>query len=240
MNSPQTGASQVGKPDAGRLQAARDALAAATAAHSASMPSTSTPTADLADRTKPHRRRQSRTDDQEKDDVGGANGSAANDAPEGLARARQIAIQQLAMGPRTRQQLADKMRDRECTPEVIERVLERMTEVGLVDDEAYAHMLVRTKREGSGLAVRGLRHELRKKGVPEHLAEAAVAEVQPDDERAQAEALVAARLPRLHGLDRDVQMRRLGGYLARKGYPAGVSFAVIRNAIDQAPEHVRD
>ncbi|MGC1207547.1 MAG: regulatory protein RecX, partial [Ornithinimicrobium sp.] len=183
------------------------------------------PDSDPANKAKPRRRNQH---------------SPVDEAPDGMAHARQVALRQLALGPRTRQQLADKMRDRECPPEVIERVLERMTEVGLVDDEAYAHMLVRTKREGSGLAVRGLRHELRKKGVPEDLAEAAVADVEPEDERAQAEALVAARLPRLHGLDRDVQMRRLGGYLARKGYPAGVSFAVIRNALDQAPEHVRD
>lgn len=235
MNSPQADPDEAGKPDAGRLQTAREALAAATAAASAPMPKT-----DPAAATQPHPRRQSRANNRDKADVGDVSGSAAHDAPEGMARARQIALRQLATGPRTRHQLADKMRDRECTPEVIERVLERMTEVGLVDDEAYAHMLVRTKREGSGLAVRGLRHELRKKGVPEHLAEAAVAEVQPDDERAQAEALVAARLPRLHGLDRTVQMRRLGGYLARKGYPAGVSFAVIRNALDEAPEHGRD
>jgi len=144
------------------------------------------------------------------------------------------------MGPRTRQQLTDKMLAKECAPDVIERVLNRMADVGLVDDQAYAHMLVRTKREGSGMAVRGLRHELRKKGVPDDMAEAAVEGVEPEQEREQAEALVAARLPRLLGLERDVQMRRLGGLLARKGYPAGLSFAVIKDALDRAPEHQRD
>lgn len=219
-----------GKPDAARLSAARDALAAATA--SASTPSVAEPRS-----SKSAGPRRSKTG------VGlhaGAGDEGETPNSEGVARARQIALRQLAMGPRTRQQLADKMRDRECATEVIEQVLNRMSDVGLVDDQAYAHMLVRTKTQGSGLAVRGLRHELRKKGVPEEMAEAAVAEVEPDQERAQAEALVAARLPRLHGLDRDVQMRRLGGFLARKGYPAGVSFAVIRDALDQAPEHIRD
>ncbi|MGB3258399.1 MAG: regulatory protein RecX [Ornithinimicrobium sp.] len=202
-----------GSPDPARLQAAREALAEATAAAQSPKPAV---------------------------EAAPGAGDATNAELEGVARARQIALRQLAMGPRTRQQLRDKLRDRECSPEAIEQVLERMSDVGLVDDEAYAHMLVRTKREGSGLAVRGLRHELRKKGVPEHLAEAAVAEVEPAQERAQAEALVAARLPRLHGVDRDVQMRRLGGFLARKGYPAGLSFSVIRAALDEAPEHVRD
>jgi len=72
------------------------------------------------------------------------------------------------------------------------------------------------------------------------MAEAAVEGVEPEQEREQAEALVAARLPRLLGLERDVQMRRLGGFLARKGYPAGLSFAVIKDALDRAPEHQRD
>lgn len=127
-----------------------------------------------------------------------------------------------------------------CAPEVIERVLNRMADVGLVDDQAYAHMLVRTKRESSGMAVLGLRHELRKKGIPEEMAEAALEGVDPEQEREQAEALVAARLPRLYGFERDVQMRRLGGFLARKGYSAGVAFAVIKDALDKAPEHQRD
>ncbi|MEO7235841.1 MAG: RecX family transcriptional regulator, partial [Lapillicoccus sp.] len=45
------------------------------------------------------------------------------------------------------------------------RVLDRMTEVGLVDDEAYAAMLVRSQQSGRGLAKRALAHELRGKGV---------------------------------------------------------------------------
>ncbi|MGB3828573.1 MAG: regulatory protein RecX [Ornithinimicrobium sp.] len=212
-------------PDAQRLNAARQALAEATAAASESSPSAGP--REGADRSE-------RAPAPAHQDVD----SAADG--EGMARARQIALRQLAMGPRTRAQLRQKMRDRECSPEVIERVLERMSAVGLVDDQAYAHMLVRAKGEGSGLAVRGLRHALQKKGVPPEMAEVAIAEVEPAQEYAQAQALVAARLPRLHGLDREVQMRRLGGFLARKGYPAGLSFAVIKEALDQAPEHQRD
>lgn len=239
MNPPHTGthdsaSPESGAPDPARLKVARDAMAAATVAADASKP-----VADADETTTTRRRRQrSTTDENARADADAVDSGGSE--PNGMARGRQIALRQLAMGPRTRQQLSDRMRDRECSPEVIERVLERMSDVGLVNDEAYAQMLVRTKRQGSGLAIRGLRHELRKKGVPEHLAEAAVAEVRPAEERAQAEALVAARLRRLHGLDRDVQMRRLGGFLARKGYPAGLSFAVIRDALDQAPEQLRD
>ncbi len=227
------------QPDPARLAAARDALVAATAAASASAPSLSKESSDDDVASPREGGRANRSTGEYA--VGGRSSTLGGaDDFEGLGRARQVALRQLAMGPRTRHQLTDKMLAKECAPDVIDRVLNRMADVGLIDDQAYAHMLVRTKREGSGMAVRGLRHELRKKGIPEEMAEAAVEGVQPEQEREQAEALVAARLPRLYGLERDVQMRRLGGFLARKGYPAGLSFAVIKDALDQAPEHQRD
>ncbi|MGB3684344.1 MAG: regulatory protein RecX [Ornithinimicrobium sp.] len=158
----------------------------------------------------------------------------------GVAEARQIALRQLAMGPRSRYQLTEKMTARGCQPRDIASVLDRMTEVGLVDDAAYADMFVRAKREGPGLATSALRHELRKKGVPEDIAELAVTPASGDDERARAQELVQVRLRRMVGLDREVQMRRLAGFLARKGYPPGVALSVVREAVDALPEHQRD
>ena len=83
--------------------------------------------------------------------------------PEDVARA--IVLKQLSMAPRSRQQLADKLRQRNCPEDVATRVLDRMEAVGLVDDEAYAQMVVRSKQATRGLAKRALAHELRDKGV---------------------------------------------------------------------------
>ena len=52
--------------------------------------------------------------------------------------ARQIVLRQLTMAPRSRAQLEDKLRQRDCPDDVAAAVLDRLTEVGLVDDEAYA------------------------------------------------------------------------------------------------------
>ncbi|WP_346767489.1 regulatory protein RecX [Knoellia koreensis] len=154
--------------------------------------------------------------------------------------ARSIVLRQLAMAPRSRKQLHDKLRQRNCPDEVAERVLDRMTDVGLVDDEAYAGMLVRSQQASRGLAKRALARELRTKGVDDETAKAALDEVSPEHERAQAERLVAKKLRTMHGLDATVQTRRLAGMLARKGYPADLSMQVIREAVRQAPEHQRD
>lgn len=155
-------------------------------------------------------------------------------------RARQIVLRQLAVGPRTRQQLAVKLRDQDIPEDVLAAVLDRMTDVGLVDDEAFAEMFVRSQQEIKGLAGAAVRHELRRKGVPEEIVERALSEITPERERPRAEALVAKRLGTMRGLSREVQVRRLAGFLARKGYPPGMSYDVIRDAVDQEWDHRRD
>lgn len=213
--------------DTARLEAARQALAAAeSAARGSGLPRRPAG----ADRSVP---------------AAGATGAtpgAAVDAgePDPHAVARRTVLRQLAMGPRTRRQLEDKLRDRGCEPGVARQVLDRMTEVGLVDDEAFAEMYVRSKQETKGLAASALRHELRQKGVAEEVVDAALEEIDPEREKEQARALVARRLRTMRGLDRDSQTRRLAGFLARKGYGPGVSYQVIREALDVLPEHRRD
>jgi regulatory protein len=154
--------------------------------------------------------------------------------------ARQIVLRQLAMAPRSRAELQQKLTQRGCAPEVAGVVLDRLTQVGLIDDEAYAHMLVRTQQAGRGLARRALARELRTKGIDSDLADEALSSVSDEAERDRARALVDKKLKAMHGLGIDVQTRRLAGMLARKGYSPGMTYAVIREAIADAPEHLPD
>ena len=154
--------------------------------------------------------------------------------------ARQIVLRQLAMVARSRAQLEQKLAQRDVSPDVAAAVLDRMTEVGLVDDEAFAQMLVRTQQSGRGLAKRALARELRTKGIDDDLAEATLAKVSDADERDRARALVDKKLRAMHGLGVEVQTRRLAGMLARKGYSPSLTYAVIRDAIADAPEHLPD
>ncbi|MGZ4598834.1 regulatory protein RecX [Oryzihumus sp.] len=154
--------------------------------------------------------------------------------------ARQIVLRQLAMAPRSRQQLADKLRQRNCPDDVATAVLDRMTEVGLVDDAAYAQMLVRSKQAERGLARRALAQELRTKGIDPELAAETLDDIDEGTERARARQLVDKKLRTMHGLGVEVQTRRLAGMLARKGYSSGMSYAVIRDAIADSEEYLTD
>ncbi|WP_298803942.1 regulatory protein RecX [uncultured Pseudokineococcus sp.] len=147
-----------------------------------------------------------------------------------------MALRQLTMAPRSRAELERKMATKGVEREVAAQVLDRLTEVGLVDDEAYAGMLVRSRQATRGLARRGLQHELRSKGVDDDVARAALEEVTDEDERVAAEQLVARRLRSTRGLERSVRERRLVAVLARKGYAGGLSFAVVRAALDTEDE----
>ena len=115
--------------------------------------------------------------------------------------ARQIVLRQLTAAPRSRAQLEQALRRKDCPDDVAAAVLDRMEEVGLVDDAAYAGMLVRSQQAGRGLARRALQQELRRKGVDDDTARAALDEVDPHDEEERARALVAKKLRSMSGLD---------------------------------------
>jgi regulatory protein len=158
--------------------------------------------------------------------------------PESVAR--KILLDALTGQARSRQELRDKLAKRDVPDELAERLLDRFGEVGLVDDTAFARAWVESRQRSKGLARRALAQELRRKGVDDEVARVALDEVDPDDEVAAARALVQRRLRTAAGLERDVAVRRLTGMLARKGYPAGVCFRVVREELERVGHDTDD
>ncbi len=115
--------------------------------------------------------------------------------------------------------------------EAADKVLSRFTEVGLIDDALFAAMWVTSRHRARGLASAALRRELRRKGIGDEVAQEALEELDPDQELATARALVQRKLASTRSLTPDARVRRLAGMLARKGYPAGTAFRVVREAL---------
>jgi regulatory protein len=149
--------------------------------------------------------------------------------PVGFARASCLRL--LERGPRTRAELAAALAKKGVPDDAAEQVLSRFTEVGMIDDALFASLWVASRHRGRGLASRALSQELRRKGVDGEVAQAALEELDPEQELATARALVQRRLIGTRGLTPDAQVRRLAGMLARKGYPAGTAFRVVREAL---------
>jgi regulatory protein len=152
--------------------------------------------------------------------------------------ARTILLDKLSGQPRTRAELADLLAEREIPDEVAEEVLDRFTEVGLIDDAAFANAWVESRHRGRGLGKRALAQELRRRGVDDQLARDAIDEIEPDQEEATARALVRKKLRSMRSLERQVAMRRLIGMLARKGYSGALAMTVVKQELAASDEEL--
>lgn len=148
--------------------------------------------------------------------------------------ARTLCLNQLTRGPRTRSQLAEVLRKRLVPDDAATTALDRLTDVGLIDDAAFAAGWVRSRRSGRGLSGSAVARELQARGVDPQLVADAVAEVGPEEDEARARELTRHRLRSMRGLPVDTRVRRLVGYLGRKGYPPGLAYRVVRNELDLA------
>lgn len=156
--------------------------------------------------------------------------------PDAVSVARRIALSRLAAAPRSRAELARAMARKQVPETAAEAVLDRFAEVGLVDDAAYAEGFVRARQADRGLARRALARDLAAKGVNRDVAEAALAGIDPEDERRTARRLVERRAAATAGLDDVRRRRRLAAMLARKGYSPGLALSVVDEVLGSADE----
>ncbi len=149
--------------------------------------------------------------------------------PESVTRA--ILLRQLTDRSRSRAELATALRKKQVPDDIATRLLDRFTEVGLIDDEAFARLWVDSRQRGKGLARRALAMELRHKGIDDDVARCVLDEIEPDDERQAAARLVRRKLHSVRSAPEPARTRRLMGMLARKGYPPGLALSVVREEL---------
>ena len=87
---------------------------------------------------------------------------------------------------------------------------------------------------------RALADYLRRAMIPAALIAQLVGDRDPEDEHARARALASQRMTCLPAVGREAAIRRLCGFLQRRGYTAGLSYAVAREVVDAADEERGD
>jgi len=152
--------------------------------------------------------------------------------PESVART--ILLDALTGRARSRAELADRLAAKGVPADLGERLLDRFTEVGLVDDARFAEGWVHGRQQAKGLARRALAAELRRKGVDDEVAREALDTLPPEAEVEAARHLVRRRMRSLRSVDDQTAVRRLVGMLGRKGYPPGTAYAVVREELAAA------
>lgn len=112
----------------------------------------------------------------------------------------------------------------------VEEWIERYERLGYLDDARLAEQLVYVSGSRRGRGSGAIMQELSRRGVDATAARAAVEELDPEIERANALAVAERRARQLTGLDRQTAERRLSAFLQRRGYPGDV----VREAVTAA------
>src|SRR5262245_1250996 len=156
-------------------------------------------------------------------------------------QARNLCLRLLTARARTRAELEGQLAKRGYPGEVSERVLDRLTEGGLVDGADCAEQWVQYRRANAGKGNRASAAELRTKGVDDGVITAVLADLDAGAEHARAERLVRDKLRREKlGDDDDNRIaRRLVGMLARRGYSQTMAFDVVKGELASERERRR-
>jgi regulatory protein len=169
------------------------------------------------------------------DRVASADGRALHEtlATDAESVARTIALRKLTTRAYTRHELDQALQAKNVPAGVREAVLDRLHEVGLIDDAAFAMDWVTSRQRRRHLSRRALSRELEAKGVERSDIARALDSVDPGAEFTSARDVVERRRAAVSGLARDVQYRRLAGALSRRGFDAEVIARVLADVLQK-------
>jgi regulatory protein len=150
------------------------------------------------------------------------------------AMARTICLNLLTARPQSRSELARALQARGVPDDVAHGVLERFTELGLVDDASFAAEFVASRHSQRGFSAQEIARQLRDKGIDPGIAAEATSVIDSDAELEAARNLVVRKQKSMAALDPTVQTRRLMGLLARKGYSQSLAYRVIGEVLSES------
>ena len=140
------------------------------------------------------------------------------------ALAMSRALGYLGYRARSEKEVRDRLRRYGHGEEMVESVIGRLEELGYLDDEEFARLVARAKARRYG--PRRISAELRRSGVGAELAEEVVGEEFAGRSEVEEARSVAAQRYNRGGSDAEV--RRVYGFLVRRGYSSEVCAEVAR------------
>ena len=161
--------------------------------------------------------------------------------PPDLPRAMEMAARFLATRPRTRWELERRLRRGGVDDEVLAAALERLGQLGYLDDAAFARWWGEQRDRHGPRGHRLIEAELRQRGVPREVIELYRDTHAAPERAAEDEGLPANEPDRARGaLDRHLRgrpmptdakaLQRIGMYLMRRGFDSDTVRATIRSA----------
>lgn len=161
-----------------------------------------------------------------------------------VEKAREKALRFLSNRPRSEWEVRQNLLKAGYGAESIDRVLERLRGVGLVDDAAFARYWIDNRAQFRPRGTLALRQELRRKGVERTVIDAALADAAHVDESAAQQAALA-KADRYRRLPWPQFAQKLSTYLLRQGFDYETARAATQAAwqalqAENAPQEERD
>ncbi|WP_338023598.1 regulatory protein RecX [Bifidobacterium simiiventris] len=148
----------------------------------------------------------------------GAAGARQVDDPHDVDACREAALCLLDAAPRSSGAMRERLAGKGYASDTVEAVVERLEQVHLIDDEAYAESMVRYC-VARLMGARGTMAELSRKGVPRPIAARAVDEARERGVFEDAAWELARRYAaKTEGLDLDKRRQRFWSAGGRKGH----------------------
>ena len=145
---------------------------------------------------------------------------------EELDDAYEKALRFLETRPRSTTEVKQQLQKKKVAPDLIERVIARLTDAGLLDDAAFAKYWVENREEFRPRAGRALRFELKRKGLNDTDIGEALESV---DESESAYRAGLARARRWSTLEHREFRDKIGAFLVRRGF----SYAIAKQAAER-------
>lgn len=149
-------------------------------------------------------------------------------ASKGMARALRL----LEKRPRTKQEIRAGLFKAGFPQDVVDAVVERLEQLGYVDDIRFARDWARERVEIKSLGKSRVKLELLRKGIESELADQAICDVfSTVDEYDMARRVAEGRVAFYRDLDPVAKRRRLVLYLARRGFDFPTAERVARELV---------
>jgi regulatory protein len=173
-------------------------------------------------------------DDRAADDRAADDRVASTEA-RAAAKAERVSMSALTRRGMSYREVERSLRARELDDDTVVAELERLAGVGLIDDMALAQNLVGVLQERKGLGRSAIAAELTRRLLAPAAIEYALELVDTGDELGRARELAVKRAAQLRSYDHETAVRRLSGYLMRRGYSGSTVRAAVEHALPAGP-----
>lgn len=145
------------------------------------------------------------------------------DTEDAVEKAKQSAYRYLSYRPRSTAEVRQNLLKKEYDEAVIEQVLNRLTELNLLNDREFARYWIEQRETFKPRSQRALRQELYQKGLSRDIIDEEISSV---DETAAARKAAQKKAQKWSHLPRETFFSKLGGFLQRRGFNYAITKTV--------------